>query len=181
MKILVINGTPRKYGRTRIAANYIAENYATDYVDLSTFDLPIFNGEDAQGELTSVKELRNLAKKADAFVLTSPEYHNGMSGALKNALDFLGGSQFKHKPTALLAVAGGGKGGMNALQNMRIVTRGVYANTIPKQLILDPPGFNPETKTVNEKSKEQIDGLMNELIMYTKAYIDVIKPQMEEK
>jgi azobenzene reductase len=180
MKILVINGTPRKYGRTRIAANYIAEKYATDYVDLSTFDLPIFNGEDAQGELASVKKLRNVAMEADAFVLTSPEYHNGMSGALKNALDFLGGSHFKHKPTALLAVAGGGKGGMNALQNMRIVTRGVYANTIPKQLILDPPGFDPETKTLNEKSKQQVDGLMNELMMYTKAYIEVIKPQMGE-
>ncbi|OZM56858.1 FMN-dependent NADH-azoreductase [Lottiidibacillus patelloidae] len=181
MKILVINGTPRKYGRTRIAANYIVEKYETDYVDLATFDLPLFNGEEAQGELSAVKELRKLAMEADAFVLTSPEYHNGMSGALKNALDFLGGKQFKHKPTALLAVAGGGKGGMNALQNMRIVMRGVYANTIPKQLILDPPGFNAETKTLNEKSKEQVDSLMQELIMYTKAYIQVIKPQMGEQ
>jgi azobenzene reductase len=180
MKLLVINGTPRKYGRTRMAANYIAEKYETEYVDLSTFELPLFNGESEQENLESVKQLRKLAMDADGFVLTSPEYHNGMSGALKNALDFLGGSHFKHKPTALLAVAGGGKGGMNALQNMRIVTRGVYANTIPKQLILDPPGFDPETKTLNEKSKQQVDGLMNELIMYTKAYIEVIKPQMGE-
>jgi azobenzene reductase len=180
MKLLVINGTPRKYGRTRMAANYIAETYKTEYVDLSTFELPIFNGEEEQSELENVKGLRKLAMEADAFVLTSPEYHNGMSGALKNAIDFLGGSHFKHKPTALLAVAGGGKGGMNTLSNMRIVARGVYANVIPKQLILDPPGFDQETKTLNEKSKTQVDSLMKELQMYTKAYIEVIKPQIGE-
>jgi azobenzene reductase len=178
MKILVINGTPRKFGRTRIAASYIAEKYDTDYIDLSTMELPIFNGEEAQGELEAVKKLRKLALEADAFVLTSPEYHNGMSGALKNAIDFLGGAQFKHKPTALLAVAGGGKGGMNTLLNMRIVARGVYANVIPKQLVLDPPGFDQETKTLNEKSQEQVASLMAELIMYTKAYTEIIKPQM---
>jgi azobenzene reductase len=180
MKLLVINGTPRKYGRTRIAASYIADKYQTEYVDLSTFELPLFNGEEKQGELKEVKALRKLAAEADGFVLTSPEYHNGMSGALKNALDFLGGSHFQHKPTALLVVAGGGKGGMNALQNMRIVARGVYANAIPKQLILDPAGFEAETKTLNEKSKQQVDGLMKELMMYTKAYNDVMKPQMGE-
>lgn len=49
-------------------------------------------------------------KAADGVVLCTPEYHNAMSGALKNSLDYLSSSEFLHKPVALLAVAGGGKG-----------------------------------------------------------------------
>ena len=57
-------------------------------------------------------------------MLCTPEYHNAMSGALKNSLDYLSSSEFVHKPVALLAVAGGGKGGINALNSMRTVARG---------------------------------------------------------
>ena len=59
-----------------------------------------------------------------------------MSGALKNSLDYLSSSEFIHKPVALLAVAGGGKGGINALNSMRTVARGVYANAIQNKLCL---------------------------------------------
>lgn len=51
MNMLVINGTPRKHGRTRIAASYIAALYHTDLIDLSEFVLPVFNGEAEQSEL----------------------------------------------------------------------------------------------------------------------------------
>lgn len=105
MNMLVINGTPRKHGRTRIAASYISALYHTDLIDLSEFILPIFNGEAEQSELLQVQELKQRVTKADAIVLISPEYHSGMSGALKNALDYLSSEQFKYKPVALLAVA----------------------------------------------------------------------------
>ncbi len=45
-------------------------------------------------------------KATDGVVLCTPEYHNAMSGALKNSLDYLSSSEFIHKPVALLAVAG---------------------------------------------------------------------------
>ena len=33
-------------------------------------------------------EIAELIKKADAFVLTTPDYHGSMSGSLKNFLDY---------------------------------------------------------------------------------------------
>jgi azobenzene reductase len=107
-------------------------------------------------------------QEADAVILASPEYHNGISGALKNALDFLSKEQFEHKPIGLIAIAGGGKGGINALNNMRIVTRGVNGNPIPKQFVLDAADINRETKALTATAEEQLGLLVNELIQFTK-------------
>jgi len=68
-----------------------------------------------------------------------------------------------------LAVAGGGKGGINALNNMRTVMRGVYANVIPKQLVLDPVHIDVENATVAENIKESIKELVEELSMFAKT------------
>lgn len=170
MNLVVINGTPRKTGRTGIVARRIAEKFEAELIDLSTGNLPLFNGEEEQNELDSVKHLKNTVENADGIVLCTPEYHNGMSGSLKNALDFLGSRQFKYKPVGLIAVAGGGKGGINALNNMRVVARGVYANVIPRQLVIDKDHIDVEQLVLSEESNESVQNLMDELIMFTKVY-----------
>lgn len=171
MNIVVINGTPRKYGRTRIAAKHVTEKLNGQLVDLSTMELPLFNGEEEQQDLPEVKLLKKTASEADAFVWLTPEYHNGMSGALKNCLDFLGGEHFKHKPTLLISVAGGGKGGINGLNSMRTVGRGLYANVIPTQLILDPHCFIREEDSLTEEAAEQVKRVTDDFQMY----LDMVK------
>ena len=168
MNILVFNGSPRRYGRTGIVAKYIKDTFKTEIIDLSLEELPLFNGEESQNELSSVKEIRRRVKEADAVILASPEYHSGMSGALKNALDFLSKEQFESKPIGLIAVAGGGKGGINALNNMRIVTRGVHGNPFPKQLVLDAIEINRNTNKIAPDAKEKIRSLIEEVIQFTK-------------
>ncbi|MFZ3590804.1 NADPH-dependent FMN reductase [Bacillus sp. DJP31] len=170
MKVVIINGSPRKAGRTGIIARFIAKKYEMQLIDLSEGRLPLYNGEIEQDQLAAVKELRDTIKSADAVILTTPEYHNAMSGALKNALDYLGSQQFQHKPVALLAVAGGGKGGINALNNMRTVARGVYGNAIPRQLVLDPGAFDKENQSITYDSEQQVDALVSELQFYMNLY-----------
>ncbi|RLQ97370.1 NADPH-dependent FMN reductase [Falsibacillus albus] len=168
MKIVVINGSPRKKGRTGIASRYLARNYGFDLIDLSKGDIPLYTGEEEQFNMESVKGLRQQVKDADGIILASPEYHSGMSGALKNALDFLSSEQFAHKPVALLSCAGGGKGGINCLTNMRTVARGVYANVIPKQLVMDPHCFDYENDGLLKDPAELVDQMIKELKMYVK-------------
>lgn len=173
MNIVVINGTPRKQGRTKMAASFVAKKYNATLLDVSTLPLPLFNGEKEQYELEVIRHLKTTIEKADAVLLLSPEYHSGMSGALKNMLDFLSAEQFTHKPVGLIAVSGGGKGGMNALTNMRTVMRGVYANVIPKQLVLDPQDFDYEHGGLVDDIAARVDDLWKELTNYAKAYKDI--------
>ncbi|MBJ8115297.1 MULTISPECIES: NADPH-dependent FMN reductase [Bacillus] len=168
MKLVVINGTPRKFGRTRVVAKYIADQFEGELYDLAIEELPLYNGEESQRELEAVKKLKALVKAADGVVLCTPEYHNAMSGALKNSLDYLSSSEFVHKP-----VAGGGKGGINALNSMRTVARGVYANAIPKQVVLD--GLHVQDGELGEDAKPLIHDLVKELKAYMSVYKEVKK------
>jgi azobenzene reductase len=170
MNILVISGGPRKHGRSAIVARFIERTYGFHTMDLSVMEMPMYNGEEEQATNPVVKSLRKSVLEADAVLLISPEYHSAMSGALKNALDFLGSTQFLHKPVGLLAIAGGGKGGINCLNNMRTVMRGVYANAIPRQLVLDPSTFDYDHDGIVNEAAEQVNGLIDELKMYAKIH-----------
>jgi azobenzene reductase len=169
MNVLVMSGSPRKSGRTRILAHTFESMLRERNVNTSVFDvaedvLPLFNAEESQRQHPQVKRLMTLAEQADAFVVCTPEYHNGMSGALKNALDFLGG-EFSHKPALIAAVAGGGKGGMNALNNLRTVLRGVYAFVLPEQFVLDPDAVLDEEQKLKASTQgrltDMVDGLVD--------------------
>ena len=170
MNLVIINGSARKNGRTGIACRHIQKKFGVDLIDLSLLQLPIFNGEKEQFELAEYKWLEEKVSKADGIILATPEYHNGMSGALKNALDFLGSQLFFQKPVALLAAAGGGKGGINALNNMRIVARGLYANVIPRQLIVDPDCFDYEREELLPEADGLASKMMEELKLFVKLH-----------
>jgi azobenzene reductase len=172
MNILIINGSPRKNGRTGLATRSIKRLFEMQHIDLSGEDaVPLFNGEEEQNLVENVVKLRDKVRMADGIILATPEYHNGMSGVLKNALDFLGSEQLQHKPVALIAVSGGGKGGINALNNMRTVMRGLYANCIPRQLVLDPTHFDYEKHSFKDDSYTAVLSVIEELKLYTKSFL----------
>ncbi|MFB7141440.1 MULTISPECIES: NADPH-dependent FMN reductase [unclassified Bacillus (in: firmicutes)] len=170
MNIVVVNGTPRANGRTRFLAKQIAESYNYSVIDLAVEQVPLYNGELAQKELDSVKSIKEALVKADGIIMCTPEYNNAMSGALKNLVELLGSEPFKKKPISLLAVAGGGKGGINALNNMRTVVRGVYGNALPKQLILDPVDFENDT-IVKPEAFAKVADVIDELKEYVQKEI----------
>ncbi len=72
-------------------------------------ELPFFN-PDVDGETdtppAAVGDLRGRVGRADAILISSPEYAHGVPGVLKNALDWLVSSlEFPGKPVALIDVS----------------------------------------------------------------------------
>jgi azobenzene reductase len=173
MNILLINGGARKISRTRALTKAFetalkAKNIPTRFFDVGIDLLPIYTGSETDNDLPAVQKLIHLAQQADGFVVCTPEYHNGMSGALKNALDFLGGAQFRGKPALIGAACGGGKGGINALNNLRLVLRGVYANVLPDQIVADPEHFDPYMELIHPDIKARVEQMADELIRAVK-------------
>src|SRR5258707_11677377 len=80
--------------------------------------MPLYN-EDDDGEHApeSVRALRSAIATSDGVIMISPEYNHGMSGVLKNGLDWAsrpyGRSELRGKPvltmTASPAFTGGGR------------------------------------------------------------------------
>lgn len=174
MNILVVSGSARKRSRARGVSQWVVNNLKSKgvnvtYFDLGIDDLPIYKGGD-EPDHPNVQKLKALAEEADGFFITTPEYHSGMSGALKNALDFLGGAYFKGKPATIAATSGGGKGGVNALNSLRTVLRGVYAFGLPGQFVADPKCFNDDWDFVEEEAQERVNALLDELTTVTQLF-----------
>jgi chromate reductase len=66
-------------------------------------DLPLFNPDLEPAPPPAVQALRQAVAAADALLIASPEYAHGVSGTIKNALDWLVSFEpFVAKPVALI-------------------------------------------------------------------------------
>ena len=66
-------------------------------------DLPLFNPDIEHTNPSRVVSLRDKIIQADGLIIASPEYARGISGVMKNALDWMVGNEsFVNKPVMLL-------------------------------------------------------------------------------
>ena len=65
--------------------------------------LPLFNPDIEDSNIPVVARLRDQLVAADGVLIASPEYAHGVTGTMKNALDWMVGCEaFVEKPVALL-------------------------------------------------------------------------------
>lgn len=106
MRILGISGSLRSASINSMLLRATAR-LAPTYIDVSIFsglgDLPLFN-PDLEGSLpANVIAFQRSVAEADALLFASPEYAHGVTGAIKNALDWLVGFEpFANKIVAVL-------------------------------------------------------------------------------
>lgn len=106
MKVLGISGSLRS-ASLNSALLRTAARLAPPGLQLTVLgglgELPLFN-PDLEARLpASVTALRRAVDAADALLIASPEYARGVSGTIKNALDWLVSHEgFVGKPVALL-------------------------------------------------------------------------------
>jgi NAD(P)H-dependent FMN reductase len=86
------------------AAAVLAPAEITVLLSASPGRLPLFNPDLETTQLPGpVAAFRAEVAAADALLIASPEYAHGVSGVIKNALDWLvGGPEFVAKPVALI-------------------------------------------------------------------------------
>jgi len=120
MKILGISGSLRagSYNTALLrAAQALAAPEAT--IDVATLHgIPLYDGdlEQREGIPAAVQGLKSRLAAADAVLLATPEYNNGIPGVFKNAIDWLSrppadaARLFAGRPLALLGASPGGFG-----------------------------------------------------------------------
>lgn len=106
MKILAISGSLRA-ASINTALLRAAVRLAPADISIELFhdlgNLPLFNPDIEATDPPAVARFRAQLLSADAVLIASPEYAHGVTGAMKNALDWMvGGEAFVNKPVALL-------------------------------------------------------------------------------
>ena len=117
-KILGISGSLRKDSFNTKLLKAAITSYGAAEVEIADINLPLYDGDlEAKGLPEAVLKLAAQIEAADALIIASPEYNKGISGVLKNALDWASrvpGNVFAAKPTLLIGAAAGRTGGETA-------------------------------------------------------------------
>jgi chromate reductase len=113
VRILGLSGSLRS-GASNTALLEAAALLAPPWMHVELYrgmaELPAFNPDQDTGDASLlpsiVADLRAIVGRADAILISSPEYAHGIPGSFKNLLDWLVGSvEFPGKATALISAS----------------------------------------------------------------------------
>jgi NAD(P)H-dependent FMN reductase len=126
LKIAVIAGSTRPGRKAETVAKWVIEHGAKrgdatfELVDLASFHLPILDeampASMGQYAHPHTKKWAETIAKYDGFVFVTPEYNHSISGALKNALDFIY-QEWNNKAAGIVGY--GGQGAARAVEHLR--------------------------------------------------------------
>jgi azobenzene reductase len=149
--VFLLAGSLRKSSHTHALVAAIADRLTTtegakaEMWDLRTRPLPFadpaYHHNPKDHPSSEVRAFVEIADSANAIVLASPIYHNGVSGVLKNALDHLAIEQFYLKPVGL--ASHGGARTTQAVEQLRIITRGMLGYAIATQVCTAEEDYTP--------------------------------------
>jgi FMN reductase len=140
LKIVGLGGSLARFSRSRIALTLALEGAAstgaeTQLLDLRELDLPMYDPDDDE-PTDAARELIGACHAADGMLWSSPMYQGTISGAFKNALNWLHLLGSREPPTLHDEVIGviSAAGGMHALQainTMEFAIRALRAWGVP--------------------------------------------------
>ncbi len=128
IKVGIITGSTRPGRKSIDVAQWVAglaqkrTDAEFEVVDIKDFDLPLLD-EPIPPSMGQYSQPHTLAwaakiKTFDAYIFVTPEYNHSISGALKNAIDFLY-AEWNNKAAGFVSY--GTVGGARAVEHLRLV------------------------------------------------------------
>ena len=136
-------------------------------LELNKIVLPLYNPS-----APASKEVEHAAKAvawADAFILTSPDYHGSMSGALKNFLDHFY-EEFAGKLFGYIVASH--EKGLTVMDQMRTAVRQCYGWSMPYGVSINGPQDFTNRELVNSRLSSRLRMMARDLVVYGKLVRD---------
>lgn len=178
IRIGIILGSTRPNRNGEAVAKWVDEiaqkraDAEFELVDIKDFNLPLLD-EPIPPSLDqySKEHTRAWAAKIasfDAFVFVTPEYNHGISGALKNAIDFL----FKEWNNKAAGFVGyGSAGGARAVESLRLVMGELMIADVRAQVMLslftDFENFSTFKPAANQE--KAVNDMLDQVIAWGSA------------
>ena len=163
LRIAIIIGSTRPGRNGEAVAKWVQEiaqkrtDAEFELVDIKDFNLPLLDEPvpPSMGQYSKPHTKTWAAKigSFDDYAFVTPEYNHGISGALKNAIDFLF-AEWNNKAAGFISY--GGAGGARAVEQLRLVLAEVQIATVRNQVLLSMFNdfenfsvFKPDARHVN--------------------------------
>ena len=167
LSILAVVGSLQRDSVTRVVVRHVAHQLeaagcAVDVLDFDKEPLALYN-PDTTHDMPGYAELQARVHRADVIILGSPDYHGGISGAMKNFLD-----HFWHEFAGKLfaTIIASHEKGLTAIDQLRTVARQCYAWTLPYGVSLAEKVDVKDGQIVSEALKERLTMLVRDLRVY---------------
>ena len=165
MEILAISGSVREksYNTALLKA---ASKLSPENINISVFDtiqnIPIF--DPVIEEDLFPKEVNNLLskiRKSDGVIISTPEYAHGITGVLKNALDWLVSTDaLILKPVVVTSVSTSGLGGVRSHSPLVLILSAMNSNVVVDGSLNVPYAkqrFDDDLNLIDSITKEAIN------------------------
>jgi chromate reductase len=178
IRVLGIAGSLRAASFNRALLRAAAE-LAPSGVEITTFDelgaLPFYDGDvEAAGDPPAVRSLRAAIAAADAILVVTPEYNDGTSAVLKNAIDW--GSRppqrtLKGKLAAVMgasATPSAARGGIESVvRSLRRAGSEVLAEQVGIPTAQD--AFDADLALTDPRIRAQVAALLGSMAAHVRA------------
>lgn len=146
MKILALSGSLRDQSYNKAAVEALSQ-VAPEGVAVNVFDgirnLPLFNPDLEDERVLAVEHFKGALGCSDGLVIASPEYAHGISGVMKNALDWLvSGEEFICIPIMLINTSPRAHHAQDALREVVVTMSGSIVESACLSLPLLGSGLN---------------------------------------
>jgi arsenic resistance protein ArsH len=176
MKALIFNGSQdtESFRTSRRIAEFYANqfikaNIEVKQVHLSDYNIPIFHAGLMENVTQDILNFVNAFRDADVMIWLSPLYHGSMTGAMKNAIDWLELTA-QDKPAYLTGKIIGytcwsaGNQAMQGIQTMDNVAKALRAWSLPYSIPISNSDLyvNNDLADVYKKKMEMLTALLIE-------------------
>ncbi|MCL3881446.1 NAD(P)H-dependent oxidoreductase [Marivita sp. GX14005] len=167
-KLLGLCGSLRKASTNRLLLREAARRFGEAEFTEADLRLPLYDGdlEEVSGIPPEVQRLADQIAAADAVIVATPEYNKGISGVLKNALDWVSrteGAPWANKPVAVMSATAGRAGGERAQNMVRLCLLPFRPLMVPGPEVLvaaTAKQWDGNGGLTNEINAKALDGLM---------------------
>lgn len=128
MKLLALSGSLRKASYNSAAIEALRVLAPSDVkIEIGNIgQLPLFNPDRESEHIPALDELKLVLAEASGLIIASPEYAHGISGPMKNALDWLvSGIEFPYKPIMLINTSPRASHALGALKEVLATMSGI--------------------------------------------------------
>jgi len=124
--------------------------------------LALYNPDTAH-DMPGYAELQERVVASDLILLGTPDYHGGLSGAMKNFLD-----HFWHEFTGKLfaTIVASHEKGLTVTDQLRTVARQCYAWTLPYGVAFTEEVDVKDGKIVSDSLRQRLDMLVRDARVY---------------
>jgi len=178
IKVAIITGSTRPGRKALDVARWVIEiaklrnDAEYELVDIEDFKLPLLDEPvpPSMGQYSKPHTKAWAAKIAsfDGFVFVTPEYNHGISGALKNAIDFLY-KEWNNKAAGFVGY--GSAGGARAVESLRLVMGELMVADVRAQVMLSlATDFeNYTTFKPAERHVKEVNTVLDQVVAWSGA------------